>query len=320
MNFIQYADSRMYMKSPLDVCFYYNQCDTTCTDLIFNTVYREAERIINIISAWKAGTEVFEINKNAGVQPVQVSDELYGLLKRAIHVSELTNGLFDITFASIDKLWYYDKPMTTMPSEEAIRNSVRNINYRYVQLNDQDQSVFITNKGTKIELGATGKGYVTAKMKSLLIDQFGIGAGLINAGGDLICWGKKADGSAWQIGVTDPNNKKKQLAVLPVHNKAIATSGSYERYAMFNGKKYSHIIHPKTGYPVKGMRSVTIISEDAEMSDAIATSVFLMGVKKGLEFVNRYNDIQCFIIDDAHTYHFSENLCTNYSYPSLAKN
>jgi thiamine biosynthesis lipoprotein len=308
MQPIQYSDSRMYMKSPLDVCFFLDANRANEASLIFNAVYREADRIINIISAWQEGTEVQKINRNAGIQPVNVSDELYGLLKRAVHVSKLTMGLFDITFASIDKLWYYDRPMESLPSDESIRHSIRNINYEYIQLNDTDRSVYITNKGTKIELGATGKGYVTAKMQALLINTFGITSGLINAGGDLVCWGKKADDSDWKIGVADPNNKKKQLAVIPVHNKAIATSGNYERFATFNGKKYSHIIHPKTGYPVKGISSVTVISPDAEMSDAIATSLFLMGVEDGLRFINQFNDIQCFIIDDYHQYHFSENL------------
>lgn len=308
MQPVQFSDSRLYMKSPLEVCFYMDSARAHESKQIFNAVYREAARIINIISAWQEGTEVSEINRNAGIQPVRVCDELYGLLKRAVHVSKLTEGLFDITFASIDKLWYYDRVMKSLPSHESIRNSVRNINYEYIRFNDADQSVFITNKGTKIELGASGKGFVTTKMKSLLIHTFGITSGLINAGGDLVCWGKKADGSDWRIGVVDPNDKKKQLAVIPVHNKAIATSGSYERFAEFNGKKYSHIIHPKTGYPVEGILSVTVISTDAEMSDAIATSVFLMGVAKGLHFVNQFNDIQCFIIDDDHRYHFSENL------------
>jgi thiamine biosynthesis lipoprotein len=308
MQVLPFSDSRIYMKSPLDVCFYLDANRANEASHIFNAAYREAERIINIISAWQEGTEVYEINKNAGIQSVNVGDELYGLLKRAIHVSKLTKGLFDITFASIDKLWYYDRPMKSLPSDESIRHSVRSINYEYIQLNDTGPSVYITNKGTKIELGATGKGYVTTKMQAFLINTFGITSGLINAGGDLVCWGRKADGSDWKIGVADPNNKKKQLAVIPVHNKAIATSGNYERFATFNGKKYSHILHPKTGYPVEGISSVTVISPDAEMSDAIATSLFLMGVEEGLQFINQFNDIQCFIIDDRNQYHFSENL------------
>jgi thiamine biosynthesis lipoprotein len=317
MALAKFSDSRMYMKSPLDVCFYFEPNNLKQTAFIFNAVYKEAERIINIISAWQEGTEVYQINKNAGIQAVKVSDELYGLLKRGVYISKITDGLFDITFASIDKLWYYDKPMNSLPSHQSITNSIRNINYQYIHFNDAEQTVFITNKGTKIELGATGKGFVAAKMKALLFDKFNITSGLINAGGDLICWGKKPDNSSWQIGVTNPNNKKEELALLPVHDKAIATSGSYERFALFAGKKYSHIIHPKTGYPVQGILSATVISNDAEMSDAIATSLFLMGVDKGLQFVNKYNDIQCFIIDDGNNYHFSDNLKSKHYQTSI---
>ncbi len=308
MALAKFSDSRFYMKSPLDVCFYFEENNAKKISSIFNAAYSEAERVIGIISAWQEGTEMYEVNKNAGIKSIKVCNELYSLLKRGIHISKMTNGLFDITFASIDKLWYYDRPMTKLPSHQAICDSVKNINYQYIQMNDDEQSVFINNKGTKIELGATGKGFVATKMKDLLISEFGITSGLINAGGDLVCWGKKPDGSDWQIGVADPNNKNNELAILPVHDKAIATSGSYERYAEFSGKKYSHIIHPKTGYPVEGILSATVISPDAELSDAIATSLFLMGVEEGLKFANQFNDIQCFIVDDYNMYHFSENL------------
>ncbi len=269
--------------------------------------FEEAERLIGIISAWQEGTELYAVNQQAGIAPVTVCEELFSLLQRSLKISRLTEGLFDVTFASIDKVWFFDKPMTVIPNPEDIRHSVRNIDYRFVKLDHDKRAVYITNKGTKIELGAIGKGFIANKIKHKLM-SLGISSGIVNAGGDLTCWGTNAEGQAWKIGIADPHKKEKYIAWLPIHQMAVATSGSYERFALINGQKYSHIIHPKTGMPVKGLQSVTVINPDAELCDAIATSVFLMGREAGLEFVNRFNDIRCFVVDDDARYFYSDNL------------
>lgn len=269
--------------------------------------FDEANRLIGIISAWQPGTELYEVNQQAGIKPVKVCDELFSLLQRGVNISNLTKGLFDMTFASIDKIWYFDKPMSRMPDPKDVLHSVRNIDYRFVELNAADKTAFIKNKGTKIELGAIGKGFIANKIKYTL-EKLGISSGIVNAGGDLICWGKNVENEAWKIGIADPHKKEKYIAWLPIYNMSVATSGSYERFAMINGEKYSHIIHPKTGMPVKGLQSVTVINPDAELCDAIATSVFLMGREEGMDFVNQFSDIQCFIVDDEHNYFYSDNL------------
>lgn len=269
--------------------------------------FEEANRLIGIISAWQEGTELFEVNKQAGIKPVAVCEELFSLLQRSMKISALTDGLFDVTFASIDKIWFFDKPMSAMPDPEALKHSVRNIDYRFVELDTNARTVYIKNKGTKIELGAIGKGFIANKVKHKLI-SLGITSGIVNAGGDLTCWGTNAEGQAWKIGIADPHKKEKYIAWLPIHNLAVATSGSYERFALIDGQKYSHILHPKTGMPVKGLQSVTVINPDAELCDAVATSVFLMGREAGLEFVNRFSDIQCFVVDDEQRYFYSDNL------------
>lgn len=274
---------------------------------IIQQSFDEANRLIGIISAWQEGTELYEVNRQAGIKPVAVCEELFSLIQRSLKISRLTNGLFDVTFASIDKIWFFDKPMQVMPDMEALRHSVRNIDYRYIELDAQERSIYIKNKGTKIELGAIGKGFIANKMKQKLV-SLGIGSGIVNAGGDLICWGTNAEGQAWKIGIADPHKKEKYIAWLPILNGSVATSGSYERYALINGEKYSHIIHPKSGMPVKGLQSVTVINPDAELCDAVATSVFLMGREAGLAFVNRFDDIQCFVVDDHNTYFYSDNL------------
>lgn len=274
---------------------------------LIDEAFYEAQRIIGIISAWQEDTELAEVNRQAGKRPVRVSRELFTLIRRSLKISEMTGGLFDVTFASIDKVWFFDRPMKVLPAPEAIAASVSNINYRFIELDESDSSILITNPGTRIELGAIGKGYIAGKMKEKL-RSLGVEGGLVNAGGDLTCWGRNERNDIWRVGITDPEKKSSYLAWLPIENQSVATSGSYERFAEINGHRYSHIIHPKTGYPVKGIRSVTIISPDAELCDAIATSVFLLGAEEGLTFVNRFNDLQCFIIDDNNNWFFSDNL------------
>lgn len=295
------------MTSHLDISILYDAAKEKEALKLIKAGFKEADRLINIISAWQENTELYKVNQAAGTKPVNVGDELYFLIKRSIKISELTDGLFDVTFASIDKLWFFDKPMIQLPSTQKILDSVRNIDYRHIELNDATRSVYIKNKGTKIELGAIGKGFIAQKMKTKL-QSLGVNGGLISAGGDIITWGKNEHGTHWRVGICDPENKMKNIAWLNLENQGVATSGSYERFALIEGKKYSHIIHPKTGFPVSGLHSVTVISADAELCDAIATSVFLLGKTEGLAFVNRFNDIQCFIVDDQNNYYYSENL------------
>lgn len=295
------------MTSHLDINLVYDAHKEKEAWELIEAGFAEADRLINIISAWQSNTELYAVNQQAGIRPVKVCDELFFLIKRSLKISALTNGLFDVTFASMDKVWYFDKPMMEVPSKAAVASSVKNIDYRHIQLNETDKTIFIANLGTKIELGAIGKGFIAQKIKQKL-QSLGVSGGLINAGGDLITWGKNEHGKAWRIGIADPEKIEKHLAFLSLEDMAVATSGSYERFALINGEKYSHIIHPQTGYPVKGLHSVTILSKDAELCDSIATSVFLLGLKEGLAFINQFDDLQCFIIDGEKKYHYSDNL------------
>lgn len=302
-----FSKSISSMSTKLDISILYDKTKVSEAEALIESGFDEANRLIGIISAWQEGTELYEVNQQAGICPVKVCDELFYLVKRSIKVSEMTNGLFDVTFASIDKVWYFDRPMTQKPKHEEIINSVRNIYYKYIILDESQKTIFINNRGTKIELGAIGKGFIANKIK-LKLDAQGVASGLVNAGGDLVCWGTKEHGEPWKVGITDPNNKKDYIAWLPLHNQAVATSGSYERFAIIDGVRYSHILHPRTGYPVSGLQSVTIISPDAELCDSVATSIFLLGKNNGMAFINQYEDLQCFMIDDNSEYHFSENL------------
>ena len=160
-----YSLSRPSMSSTLDISIKYKVDAQNEANEIIEQGYAEANRLIGIISAWQAGTELYEVNSQAGIKPVKVCDELYFLIKRSLRLSDITQGLFDVTFASIDKVWYFDKPIVEKPTKEKIEASVKNINYKYIVLDEAQKTVFITNKGTKIELGAIGKGNIANKIK-----------------------------------------------------------------------------------------------------------------------------------------------------------
>jgi len=276
-----------------------------------NAAITEIQRIESLITSWDMHSETSKINANAGIQPIKVSEELFNLIERTIKVSELTNGAFDISFNSLDPIWIFDGRTMQSPDSATIKASVDKINYKNILLNRNDHTVYLNKKGMKIGFGAIGKGYAANRAKKVMLDH-GIQHGLINAGGDLIAWGKQENGQPWQIGIADPSKEKEYIAWLEIKDMSVVTSGSYEKYVVIAGETYGHIIDPKTGWPVKNIRSVTLVSPDAELSDALATSVFVLGVKDGIDLVNQLKNVECLIIDDQNKIWTSDKLNLNY--------
>ncbi|SEC64094.1 thiamine biosynthesis lipoprotein [Maribacter dokdonensis] len=270
----------------------------------------EIKRIEKLISSWDPNSQTSEINKNAGVQPVKVDVELFNLIQRGIGISTLTDGAFDISYASMDNIWKFDGSMTEMPEEAAIKASVSKVGYQNILLNKEDHTVFLKLKGMKIGFGAIGKGYAADKAKELLISK-GVVAGIINASGDMNTWGKQPNGDSWQVAVTNPMDKNKVFALLPLDNGAVVTSGNYEKYVTFNNTRYTHIIDPRRGYPATGIVSVTVFAPKAELADALATSVFVMGKEVGLNRIEQLPKVECIIIDDLGTIITSKNIQIN---------
>ena len=267
----------------------------------------EIARIEKLISSWDVNSETSLINKLSGIQPIKVDKELFDLIERSIAISTLTNGAFDISYASMDRIWKYDGSMREMPSEEKISNSIKKVGYKNIIIDKEAQTVFLKLKGMKIGFGAIGKGYAADKAKALLIEK-GAKAGIINASGDLNAWGKQANGKDWMVAITNPLNKNKVFSWLPINDSAIVTSGNYEKFVSFNGIRYSHIIDPRTGYPSTGIISTSIMTSNAELADAISTSVFVMGVETGLDFINQLKGVDCIIIDEQNKIHTSNNI------------
>lgn len=281
--------------------------DSITANKYINLAVAEITRIEKLISSWDKNSETSKINKNAGIQAVKVSSELFNLIQQAIAISKLTDGAFDISYASMDKIWKFDGSMTSFPSKEKIKNSVIKVGYQNIVLDQKNQTVFLKRKGMKIGFGAIGKGYAADKAKKLLLSK-GVKSGIINASGDMNTWGNQPNGKDWTIAITNPLNKNKVYGVFPLKKGAVVTSGNYEKYVVFNGIRYTHIIDPRTGYPSSGIISATVFAPSAELADALATSIFVMGYEVGLNLINQLPKIESIIIDDKGNIHKSNGI------------
>jgi thiamine biosynthesis lipoprotein len=268
----------------------------------------EIQRIETLLTTYAEDSETNLVNKNAGIAPVVISKETFDLIKRSLRISEITQGAFDISYGSVDKkLWNFDAKMTQLPDPKTAKRMVRLINYRNILLDESAQTVFLKEKGMRIGFGGIGKGYAAEMAKKVLLEQ-GVEAGIVNASGDLTAWGHQPNGEAWTVGIVNPNLSGQVFSYMNVTNMAVATSGNYEKFVMINGKKYSHTIDPRTGLPVRGIKSVTIITLNAEIADAMATPVTIMGIKAGLDMVNQIKDMEAIVIDDNDIIYTTKNL------------
>ena len=281
--------------------------DSIQANLYAELAISEVKRIENLISDWIPTTQISKVNQNAGISPVKVDLEVFELVKRAINISKLTDGAFDISYASMDKIWKFDGSMKEMPSTESIKKSVEKVGYQNIILNENDTSIFLKYPGMKLGLGGIGQGYIADKIK-VLLQENGCTSGLVNVSGDINTWGKQPNGKDWTVGIVNPLNKNKVFATFPLNDSAVETSGSYEKYVTFNGKRYSHIIDPRTGYPASGIVSVSVFAKQTELADALATGIFVLGIEVGLDLVNQLKGIGCIIVDEKGAIHASKNI------------
>ncbi|MGX7668694.1 FAD:protein FMN transferase [Flavobacterium pedocola] len=282
--------------------------DENWCDQKINLAIDEIRRIEKLLTTFSTSSITHEINENSGSKPIKVPDEVFNLIQRCQMISRITQGAFDISYGGIDKkFWNFDLNMTKLPDAETAKKSVELINYENIILNESEKTVFLKKKGMRIGFGGIGKGYAAEMAKKKLIEN-GVESGIVNASGDLSAWGYQENGEPWTIGIADPNLKNDIFSTFKITNTAVATSGNYEKFVLIDGKKYSHTIDPKTGFPVSGIKSVTIIAENAEIADALATPVTVMGIEVGLDFINQLKQIGCIIIDDNDTKFFSHNI------------
>ena len=300
-----FKKKKSLLGSPFEISVVAN--DSVQADFYTELAISELKRIEKLLSDWIPTTQISLVNQNAGITPVKVDKEVFELVDRAIKISKLTDGAFDISYASMDKIWKFDGSMKSMPTAETIKKSVEKVGYQNIILNEKDTTIFLKNQGMKLGLGGIGQGYIADKIKEVLKAN-GCNAGLVNVSGDINTWGKQPDGKDWTVGIVNPLNKNKVFATFPLNDSAVETSGSYEKYVTFNGKRYSHIIDPRTGYPASGIVSVSVFAKQTELADALATGIFVLGIEVGLDLVNQLKGIGCIIVDDKGVIHASKNI------------
>lgn len=285
----------MLMGSKFDISIV--DKDARSADENIDKVVNEITRIENLISEWKPDSQISEVNKNAGIKPVKVDREVFDLTKKALEFSKMSNGAFDISIIAMDKIWKFDGTMTQKPTEDAIKKSIQNVGYQNIILDSINSTIFLKLPNMKIGFGATGKGYAADKGKELMLKN-GIENGIVNASGDMTVWGNQPLDKPWKIGITNPFKPDKVLKIITLHNEAVVTSGSYEKFVLLDGQRYSHIINPTTGYPAQGLISVTIIGPNAEKANAFSTSIMVLGKDKGLDLIKKYPEYQYLLITD----------------------
>ena len=282
--------------------------DIASAEAHIGSAVAEISRIEKLLTTFSDDSQTNEINRNAGIQPVKVDQEVFDLIARSIRISDLTQGAFDITYGSIDKsLWNFDLNMKHLPDVETARKAVRLINYKNIVLDAANTTVFLKEKGMRIGFGGIGKGYAAERTKMILKER-GVYSGVVNASGDLTAWGVQPNGEKWTVGIANPDSSHEIFSYMAISDMAVATSGNYEKFVMIDGKKYSHTIDPRTGLPVTGIKSVTIITTNAEIADAMATPVTIMGIHTALDMINQMKNIEAVIIDDNNKLYTSNNI------------
>ena len=271
---------------------------------LIRRVMDEMHRIDDLMSTYKPDSELSRVNARAAAQPVTVSNELLTLIERALEFSEITHGAFDITYASAGQ--YYDYRKGRKPDSKQLAEVLPAINYHNVRLNPEHSTVQFLQPGVRIDLGGIAKGHAVDRSITMLLAA-GVSNALISAGGDTRVIGSHWD-HPWKIGIRDPRNGDGIVSMIPLEDAAISTSGDYERFFEENGVRYHHILNPGTGDSPREVHSTSIIGSNATDTDALSTSVFVMGVDNGLKLVNSLPDIEAIIIDNRGRMHHSDGL------------
>jgi len=254
-------------------------------------------RIERVFSKFDENSEISRINKTAGLENVKTSKEVFSLMERSVYYSKISNGAFDITIGPLMEIWGFVKKDKIIPSDYAIEDALKHVGYKNIELDAGELSIRFLDKGVKVDFGGIAKGYAVDRARDILLSA-GIKNGLVNLGGNIFALGNAPGKKSWTIGVEDPRNKNKTLKNFELTDKAISTSGNYERFFEIGGKRYSHIINPVTGRPCQGIISVTVVADSAEKADALSTAIFVMGEEKGLILEMAIKDIKILILKE----------------------
>lgn len=281
-------------------------------DTLIDDTFDRMDQLENTLSMHVEGSDIDRLNKSAGVAPVTVSDLTYRVLKDSLFFSEKTDGLFDITTGPLIDLWAIDPPDGHYPSQEELDETLPLIYYHKMKFLDNNQ-VELADKGMVVNLGAIAKGTIADELKSYLVSR-GVTSALINLGGNVLALGSKPDGSSFVVGIQDPESPTgNYLLSIQIDDETVVSSGDYERFFVYDGKVYHHILNPKTGFPAEtNIKQVTIVTANSQKADGLSTSVLLLGVQKGIQLIESLDGVEAILITKDHFVYFTEGLRDRY--------
>lgn len=260
-----------------------------------SAAFTEISRLEGLLSFWDEDSEISRINQNAGIAPVKVSKETIELAERAIAIATRTDGAFDPTIGPVVSLW--DFQAAKVPTKDEVASSLKLVDYKKVVIDKTAGTIYLLDKGMTFDTGGIAKGYATDRAVEVLKAN-GITSGLVAIAGDIRAFGTKPDGLPWQVGIRDPrsNDPESLMGTVELSDEAISTSGDYERYFILDGKRYHHIINPKTGFPSGGVMSASVVAKTSVDADGYSTAVFVMGHRMGMRTA-RLNGFEAMVVD-----------------------
>ncbi len=288
-----YVRSRYLMGTPIEIKA--RGADEAATQAAINAAYDEIARLARLMSHWRTDSQLARINAEAGKAPVVVAPEVLDVIERAIGASRVTGGAFDITMQSVGSLWGIDGEHPRVPSKQEIQEALRHVGYRHVRVDEAARTVFLDEAGVRIGLGGIAKGYAVDRAVTKLRER-GIRSAVVNAGGDMALLGTDGD-RPWRVGIKDPWHPERTLGWFYASDTTVHTSGDYERFIVVGKKRYHHILNPKDGYPARAARSVTVVTPDGTLGDALSTGVFVLSPSKGLRLIESLPNVDAVIVD-----------------------
>jgi thiamine biosynthesis lipoprotein len=276
-------------------------------DQALKEAFAEVSRVEQLMTTWKADSHLSKVNANAGKAPVVVPREIIDLVEKAGHISDLTRGKFDITFASIGGLWDFKSPTPKLPDPDELARRVALIDYKQIAIDREKSTLYLPRAGMRMSLGAIAKGYGVDRAARVLLKR-GIKDFIVYGGGDLFISGKKGD-QPWAVGIQDPRDRSRYFARFEMtEDRAIVTSGDYEKYFVKDGRRYHHIMDPDTGYPTKETVSVTVIAPSTADADGLATGILVLGLEAGMKVLESNEKLEGIIVDEKFEVHVSTGL------------
>lgn len=271
---------------------------------ILDKAFKRVIDLEDLVSINKSGTEIVELNKNSGINPVKLSDDSFNIIEKGLEYSKASKGGYDITIGPLVKLWSIGLPEAKVPNENEIKEAIKHVDYSKLKINKDTNEVFLSEKGMMIDLGSIAKGYAADEIVKLLKEE-GVTEAIVDLGGNIYALGKKEGNKNWKIGIQDPNTERGNVVgMVETYNKSVVTTGVYERFIEKDGVKYHHILNPKIGYPYKtDIAGVSIIADKSMDADALSTLIFTKGLDEGIKFIETLDGVDAiFIMNDRKVY------------------